>query len=159
VAVLAVGAGVLATWGAWPAWKTVSTDSELGILRLIQLVAQKTSLLSDVITIELGLLVVLFGARFKAGWRSHTQKIVIGLSTASIAQLATRGIWQLIAMHAAPQTQAEYERVMGIQEKLYNATSLTFVAVLVWWIACLWINEPGTEVATGTANSAPVLSE
>jgi len=159
VAVLAVGAGVLATWGAWPAWKTVSTDSELGILRLIQLVAQKTSLLSDVITIELGLLVVLFGARFKAGWRSHTQKIVIGLSTASIAQLATRGIWQLIAMHAAPQTQAEYEHVMGIQEKLYNATSLTFVAVLVWWITCLWVNESGTETANSSADPAPALPE
>ena len=159
VAVLAVGAGVLATWGAWPAWKTVSTASELGILRLIQLVAQKTSLLSDVITIELGLLVVLFGARFKAGWRSHTQKIVIGLSTASIAQLATRGIWQLIAMHAAPQTQAEYEHVMGIQEKLYNATSLTFVAVLVWWIACLWVNEPGTETANSSADPTPALPE
>ncbi len=34
---------------------------------------------------------------------------------------------------------------MGIQEKLYNANSVVFVAVLVWWIACLWINEPGTE--------------
>jgi len=159
VAVLAVGAGVLATWGPWPAWKTVSTASELGILRLIQLIAQKTSLLSDVITIELGLLVVLFGRRFKAGWRSHTQKIVIGLSTASIAQLASRGIWQLIAMHAAPQTQVEYEHVMGIQEKLYNATSLTFVAVLLWWIACLWINEPGTETANSSADPAPALPE
>ena len=159
VAVLAVGAGVLATWGPWPAWKTVSTASELGILRLIQLIAQKTSLLSDVITIELGLLVVLFGRRFKAGWRSHTQKIVIGLSTASIAQLATRGIWQLIATHAAPQTQVEYEHVMGIQEKLYNATSLTFVAVLVWWIACLWVNEPGTETANSSADPTPALPE
>jgi hypothetical protein len=159
VAVLAVGAGVLATWGPWPAWKTVSTDSELGILRLVQLVAQKTSLLSDVITIELGLLVVLFGRRFKAGWRSHTQRIIIGLSTVSIAQLASRGIWQLIALHAAPQTQAEYERLMGIQEKLYNATSVTFIAVLIWWIACLWVNEPGTEANNQTVDSTPAPAE
>ena len=145
VLVLAVGAGVLATWGPWPALKTLTADSELSVLRLVQLVAQKTILLSDVITIELGLLVVLIGRRFKAGWRSHTQRIIIGLSTASIAQLASRGIWQLIAMHAQPQTQAEYEHVMGIQEKLYNATSVTFIAVLIWWIACLWLNEPGTE--------------
>jgi hypothetical protein len=156
VAILAVGAGVLATWGPWPAWKTVSTDSQLGVLRLVQLLAQKTSLLSDVITVELGVLVVLIGRRFKAGWRSHTQRIIIGLSTASIAQLASRGIWQLIAMHAQPQTQAEYERVMGIQEKLYNATSLTFLAVLIWWIACLWINEPGATIPVTAASTNPV---
>ena len=145
LAVLAVGVGVLATWGSWPPLKALSADSQLAVLRLIQLAAQKISLLSDVITVTLGLLVVLFGRRFKAGWRSHTQQIVIGLSTASIAQLASRGIWQLIALHAAPQTQAEYERVMGLQEKLMNATSVTFLVVLVWWIACLWINGPGTE--------------
>ena len=97
------------------------------------------------LTVGLGLLVVLFGRRFKAGWRSHTQQIVIGLSTAAIAQMAVRGIWQVIALHAAPHTQAEYEHVIGLQEKLYNANSAVFVAVLVWWIACLWINEPGTE--------------
>jgi len=145
LSVLAVGAAVLATWGNWPALKSLSASSLLGVLGILQLTAQKLSLLADVLTVELGLLVVLFGRRFKAGWRSHTQQIVIGLSTASIAQMASRGIWQLIALHAAPQTQAEYERVMSLQEKLYNATSVTFLVVLVWWIACLWINEPGTE--------------
>jgi hypothetical protein len=159
---LAVGAAVLAAWGAWPAWKTLSTDSTLAILKLVQLAAQKASLLSDVVTVELGLLVVLIGRRFKAGWRSHAQQIVIGLSTAAIAQMAVRGIWQQIALHAAPQTQAEYEHVLGIQEKLYNANSVLFVAVLVWWIACLWIDEPGTETAaaeTPAASTNPSLAE
>ena len=145
VALLAVGAAVLAKWGPWPAWKTLTADSTLALLQVTQLFAQKASLLSNVLTVGLGLLVVLFGRRFKAGWRSHTQQIVIGLSTAAIAQMAVRGIWQQIALHAAPQTQAEYERIMGIQEKLYNANSVIFLAVLVWWIACLWIDEPGTE--------------
>ena len=154
LAMLAVGAAVLAAWGAWPAWKSLSTDSTLAVLKLVQLAAQKASLLSDVVTVELGLLVVLIGRRFKAGWRSHTQQIVIGLSTAAIAQMAVRGIWQQIALHAAPQTQAEYEHVLGIQEKLYNANSVLFVAVLVWWIACLWIDEPGTETATAETAAA-----
>jgi len=161
LALLAVGALVLVEWGPWPAWKTLTAESTLAVLRLTQLVAQKTSLLSNVLTIGLGLLVVLFGSRFKAGWRSHTQQIVIGLSTAAIAQLAVRGIWQLIALHAAPQTQAEFERVMGIQEKLYNANSAIFLAVLVWWIACLWINEPGTGIpaAAGLVASPEVGDE
>ena len=76
----------------------------LACLRLMQLFAQKADLLADVLIIQLGLLVVLFGRRFKAGWRSHTQQIVIGLSTASIAQLAVRVIWQEIALaHHHPQ--------------------------------------------------------
>ena len=146
LALLAVGAAVLVEWGPWPAWKTLTAESTLAVLRLTQLVAQKASLLSSVLTVGLGLLVVLFGRRFKAGWHSHTQQIVIGLYTAAIAQMAVRGIWQAIALHAAPQTQAEYEHVLGIQDKLYNANSAAFLAVLVWWIVCLWINEPGTEI-------------
>ena len=146
LAVLAVGAVVLVEWGPWPAWQTLTAESTLAVLRFTQLVAQKTGLLSNVLTVELGFLVVLFGSRFKAGWRSHTQQIAIGLSTAAIAQLAVRGIWQEIALHAAPQTQSEFERVMGIQDKLYNANSAIFIAVLVWWIACLWFDEPGTTI-------------
>ncbi|HEV2487594.1 MAG TPA: hypothetical protein VGT08_18885 [Terracidiphilus sp.] len=147
LAMLAGGAAVLATWGPWPPWKTLTAESTLAVLRLMQLVAQKTDLLGDVLTIELGLVVVLFGRRFKAGWRSHTQQIVVGLSTAAIGQMAMRGIWQAIALHAVPHSQAEYEHVIGLQEKLYNANSVVFLAVLVWWIVCLWIDEPGTKIA------------
>ena len=154
LALLGVGALVLVEWGPWPAWKMLTAESTLMALRMTQLVAQKMGLLSNVLTVGLGLLVVLFGSRFQAGWRSHTQQIAIGLSTAAIAQMAVRGIWQAIALHAAPQTQAEFERVMGIQDKLYNANSVIFIAVLVWWIACLWINEPGTELPAA-ADLAP----
>jgi hypothetical protein len=159
LALLAVGAAVLAEWGPWPAWQTLTAESALAVLRLMQLVAQKASLLSSVLTVGLGLLVVLFGRSFKAGWRSHTQQIAIGLSTAQIAQMAVRGIWQAIALHAAPHTQAEYEHVMGIQEKLYNANSVVFVAVVVWWIVCLWINEPGTEPAVETKSEEPGIAD
>ena len=150
LAVLAVGAGVLAVWGPWPAWKTLTADSTLAVLRLMQLAALKADLLVDLLTVELGLLVVLLGRRSNAGWRSHTQQIVIGLSTASIAQLAVQGIWQIIAHTAAPHTQAEYERILGLRDKLFNASGAVYVAVLVFWIVCLWIDEPG---AATTAES------
>jgi lysylphosphatidylglycerol synthetase-like protein (DUF2156 family) len=149
---LAVGVAVLATLGPWPAWKSLAADSALSTLRLMQLVAQKADLLASVLIVELGILVVLAGRYFKAGFRSHTQQIVIGLSTASIAQMAVRGIWQAIALHAAPQSQAEYDRVLGLQEKLYNANSAVFLAAVVFWIVCLWINEPGT----GSSSTLPV---
>jgi hypothetical protein len=153
---LAAGGAVVYVWSPWPPWSTFFAGGTLGTLRLMQLLAQKFDLLFDVFTIGLCLLAVLFGWRFGAGWRSHVQQILIGLSTASIAQMAVRGIWQSIAAHAVPHSQAEYEHVVGLQEKLYNGNSVVFVAVIVWWIVCLWINEPcGKVQAPAVVEDAP----
>jgi hypothetical protein len=153
--VAAVGIAVLAFWGAWPDWKTLTSDfSYLGVLRLMQLVAQKGELLVNVLTVEVGLLIVLFGRRFKAGWRNHTQMIAIGLSTAAIAQLAVQAIWQIIATTAAPHSRDEYMRILGLRDKLLNANNVVYVVVLVWWIAWLWFDEPGTA----RADEAPAES-
>jgi membrane protein required for beta-lactamase induction len=71
-----------------------------------------------------------------------------------------RGIWQMIALHAVPHSQAEYERVIGLQEKLYNSNSVVFLAVLVWFIVCLWIDEPGTGTpATAGAEALPAEAD
>jgi hypothetical protein len=146
---LAVGGVITAKWGPWPSMKTLMAGSQLSALRIMQLFAQKTDLLGDVLIIQLGLLVVLFGRRFGAGWRSHTQQIVIGLSTASMAQLAVRLIWQQIAIHTTIHAQADYVHVMALQEKFYNANSVVYLAALVWWIVCLWIDEPGSAITAG----------
>ena len=145
--VLIVGMGVLAKWGPWPAWKTLQPESTLATLRLMQFGAQKLDLLVDLMTVELGLLVVLLGRRFAAGWRSHVQRIVIGLSTASIAQLGIQIVWQLIAKSAQPQSQVEYDRILALRDKLFNANGALYVVILVWWIAVLWKDEPGSPVA------------
>jgi len=147
LAVLVVGGGILAAWGPWPAWKTLGTGSFLAVLQLLQLGAQKLDLLVDLLTVELGLLVILLGRSCGAGWRTHTQRIVIGLSTASCGQLAVEGLWQFIARSATPQSQAEYERIIGLRDKLFNANGALYVAVLVWWIVVLWIDEPGAAAA------------
>jgi hypothetical protein len=144
LAVVVIAAVLLALWGPWPAWKTLTANSFLAVLGLMQLAEQKGELLVGMLTVELGVLVVLFGRRFNAGWRSHTQQITIGLSAAAISLLAARGSWQYIAMHALPQSEAEYERLLGLRDKIFNANATVYVAVLVWWIVCLWIDEPGT---------------
>jgi hypothetical protein len=126
----------------------------------MQLGAQKFDMLVDLLTVELGLLVVLLGRRFGAGWRTHTQRIVIGLSTASIAQLAVQAVWQFIARTAAPHSQAEYERILGLRDKLFNANGALYVAVLVWWIVCLWMDEPSaaaTAAPTQETTPQPVV--
>jgi hypothetical protein len=142
---LLVAGLVVGFWGPWPAWKTMTEGSQIGLLRLMQLAAQKLDLLTNVLTIELGLLVALFGRRYGAGWRSHTQRILIGLSTAAIAHLGVEGVWQSIATHYVPQTQAEYEKVIGLGGKLSNANGALFVAVILWWIVCLWMDEPARK--------------
>ena len=155
---LAAGGVVLAFWGGWPAWKTITFDSTLADLRFVQFVTQKLDLLVDMLSIGLGLCVVIFGSRFGAGFRSHTQQIVIGLSTVALAQTAVRVIWQVIATHTHPSSHAEYARILGLQQNLYNASSAVYVLALIWWIACLWINEPGqkTETPVSSVPEAPV---
>jgi hypothetical protein len=147
VVMLAVAATAVILWGPWPPRQTVFARSTLADLRLMQLVAQKSDMLVNLLLIELCVLIAFFGRRFHAGWRSHTQKIVIGLSTVSIAQLLVRVGLQMLAKAPPPQTQQAYQHLMGLQEKMLNTNSFVFLAVLVWWIAWLWLDEPGTAAA------------
>jgi len=99
------------------------------------------------------LLIVVFGRRFEAGWRSHTQQIAIGLSTAAVGWLAVQGSWQImirpyITRAVQFHSRAEYQHIFGndgIGSKLIYAFQTIYLAALIWWIVCLWIDEPGTE--------------
>jgi hypothetical protein len=151
---LATGAAVLVMWGHWPAWKTLTATSELTAIRLMDLTVDKGILLSSVLTIELGLLITLLGRRFGAGWHSHAQRIAIGLSTAALAQLTLRGTLEAIGMHTHVQTQSDYEHVMGLRDKLIHGNNVLFLCVTAWWIACLWIDEPGAASAEAAPGEA-----
>jgi hypothetical protein len=153
---LVLGGVVLWKWGPWPQWKTVAFDTAIAKLQLMQLFAVKMGLLVDVLTVAVGFLVVAFGQRYGAGWRSHVQRIMIGLSTASLCQMGAQGIWEIIARHTTPHTRAEYEHVISLQEKLLNTNSAVYVIVLVWWIVCLWIDEPGAAIVESASSEAPV---
>jgi hypothetical protein len=148
---LLVTASILWMWGPWPSWQTLTADSQVANLRIFQLIAQKTELLVDLLNIELGLMIVIFGRHFNAPWKSHTQRIAIGLSTASISGLTVQTVWQYIAKTAAPHTQAELTKTLDLRDRLFNASGALYIAVLVWWIVSLWLNEPDS--------TAPVTSE
>jgi hypothetical protein len=156
VALLAVAGCALAFMGPWPARKDLTWDSALAVLRLIHLLAQKADLLVHLLTLELGLLVIIFGSRFKAGWKTHTQRIVIGLSTFAISSLAVQVAIQNIVKSAQPHSRAEYEHIIGQLGKLVNANGTVYLVVLAWWIVCLWMNEQGTAQA---GEAAPELIE
>jgi hypothetical protein len=148
---LAIGGLVLAKWGPWPAWKSMHVDSPLAALMLTQMVGMKTRLLTDVITIGLGILVVLFGRRYGAGWRSHVQMIAIGLSTASMAQLGLQGVRDmLIRIATSPGSGADPRRLTDIWDKVNNANGALYIAVVIWWIVWLWMDEPGANARLAT---------
>ncbi len=157
VVLLAAAGLTVALWGPWPPFKTLFAASTIAVLRTTELVAQKVDLLASLLTVEVGLLVAIFGRRFKAGWHSHTQQISIGLAMVSLTQLTIRACVQHVAMHTEIHNQTEYKRVVDLVTSLNNANSVVFLSALLWWIACLWINEPGTEnPATGNETQEPV---
>ncbi len=153
---LALGSVVLWKWGPWPPLKTITFDTTMAKLEFMQLFAVKTGLLVDVLSVALGFLVVAFGQRYGAGWRSHVQRIMIGLSTASIAQIGAQGIWEIIARHTTPHSRTDYEHVIALQGKLLNTNSAVYVIVLIWWIVCLWLDEAGSAVANTADTKVPV---
>lgn len=141
---LLMAGGVVWALGSWPALEDLAWTSLLGKLKLMQLLAVKGEMMVSLLTMQLGLLVLLFGRKFNAGWRSHTQQIVIGLSTMAITLLTLQQTILTIIKSSHPHTQEEYQRLVAFLSKLSNATSLVYVAVLVWWIVWLWLDEPGT---------------
>jgi len=40
---------------------------------------------------------------------------------------------------------------MNLQEKIYNANNVVYLCVIIWWIVCMWMDEPGT-LAAAAAN-------
>jgi hypothetical protein len=150
---------VIVFWGQWPPKQMVLDPTTLGHLRLMQLVAQKGDMFNEALAIELFALVVIAGRRFKTGWRSHTQQILAGLATSSAMLLVARLIWEASA-HNAPRTREGYNHMMDLQTHLTNANSAVVLAVMIWWIVCLWIDEPGATAVTAKGDAiAPAAGE
>jgi hypothetical protein len=139
-----VAGGLLLVWGPWPARSLLVLNTLLGQLRLMELVAQKGDTLVELLTVGLGLMVVIFGRRYKAPWRSHTQMIAIGLSITAISWLTIQQTWQIIIRTAHPQTQQAYEQILSLGTKLMNTNKVAYLVALIWWIVWLWLDEPGT---------------
>ncbi len=155
---VAIAAAVVIIWGPWPAWKTVADPSELARIRLMQLISEKGDMLAAVLAVQLGFLFVIFGHRFHAGWRSHPQRIAIGLSTAALSLIATRAILEYVGMHAIIHSREQFARVMAFQAHVGNGNSAVYLCVVIWWIASMWIDEPqlpADQAATGADPDHP----
>ena len=142
VGLLVVAGGVLVVMGPWPAAKDLDLGSLLGRLRLMQLVAMKGETLVALLTVELGLLVVLFGRHLqgrlaKPHAADHHRTLDCGHSLADHP-----GSGAGHRQGGAPTQSAgvrTHRRPRGLMDKLMNANSMIYVAVVLWWIAgCGW---------------------
>jgi hypothetical protein len=144
--------GIMALWGPWPAWKMLMDSSTLGVLRLMQFLAQKGEMMVSLLSIGLGILVALFGRRYRAGWRTHTQQIVIGLSAIGVAFLVIQQALQSILRSVRPDwPRPEVDRIVALIGNLANANQAVYLVALLWWIAWLWLDEPATPATEQAA--------
>lgn len=136
-----VASGILVVWGPWPVWQKLGVGTLLGNLRLMNLVMEKGELLIALLTFGLGLLIVSFGRRFKAGWRSHTLMIALGLAFVAAISLAFQGGLQIAVQTGRIHSRADFDQTRMI---LVSAQQILSLASLLWWIIWLWLDEPGT---------------
>ena len=167
VALMVFGGAVLAVWKPWLPWQKLVANPQVAVLNVMLAVAVprdtllvarglgKGNLLVSCLTVGLAIVIVVFGRRFHAGWRSHKQQIIIGLSGIAISWLSVQGAWQIVATTVQIHSRAQYEQVLGFGDKLINANRTVYLAALIWWIVCLWIDEPGTETAAAIPAQAP----
>jgi len=60
----------------------------------------------------------------------------------------------MFALTAVYHSREEYERILSLAGKVFNANSVVYLAVLLWWIVFLWIDEPGAAQAEIPASQA-----
>jgi len=99
-------AAVVAAWcwhsGDVASSKDLAWDSTIGKLHLMQFAAQKGNSLWPCLRWSWGCCGDLWPP-LKAGWRSHTQMIAIGLSTVAVAFLSAQGVVQLSSERRIPK--------------------------------------------------------
>ena len=153
---LSVAIAAVWLWGPWPAWKALDQDPKQLPLLLLVLSAMKGQLLVALLTVQVGLLLGIFGKRFGFGWKSHPQQIALGLSTYSLAFLAVQATTDIIKHTVHLTSREQYEHIVRIFSNLDNGRFALWFLVLVWWIVWLWRDEPGDTELVGVP--VPVLA-
>lgn len=154
---LGLAAGAVWIWGPWPTWKALSAEPKQLPLLLVVLVAMKSQLFLALLTVEVALLMRIFGGRFGFGWKSHAQQIVFGLSTYALGFLAVQATTDIIKRNLHLTSREQYEHIVRLFSNLDNGRFALWFLVLVWWIVWLWRDEPATAAAL-VADESSVLA-
>ena len=145
-------------WGPWPTWVALKAEPAQLPLLLVVLTAMKGLSFVSLLTVQVGLLLRIFGKRFGSGWRSHAQQIALGLSTNALGFLAVQGITDTIKRTVHLTTRQEYERVVHLLTNMENARTALWCLVLIWWIVWLWRDEPGELAPMMAMAGAPIVT-
>jgi hypothetical protein len=146
-------------WGPWPTWIALKAEPAQLPLLLVVMTAMKGQLFVSLLTVQVGLLLLIFGKRFGYGWRSHAQQIMLGLSTNALGFLAVQGISDIVKHTVHLTTRQEYERVVHLFTNLENARTALWFLVLVWWMVWLWRDEPGELAPMMAMAGTPLRSD
>jgi len=153
---VAISAAAVWYWGPWQSWESMHAQPALFPLLVVVLVAMKGQLFLAILTVEVALVMRIFGKRFGFGWRSHAQQIALGLSTYALSFLAVQVITDSIKKTVHLTSREQYQRIVHLFSNLDNARFAIWILVLVWWIVWLWRDEPGS--AAIAAAEEPVLA-
>jgi hypothetical protein len=152
------GLAIAAVW-AWDpfhTWTNLHSDPKELPLLIVALSAVNGQLFLAVLTIEVGLLVQIFGKRFGSGFRSHAQQIMLGLSTYALGFMAVQISTDAIKRTVRLTSREQYLHIVKIFTNLDYARFALWFLVLVWWMVWLWREEPGFRLTT---DEAPVEVE
>ena len=138
-------------------WEQAGQNSLLGHLYLMNFVHMAGDVMSWMLAIVLSGLVLLFGRRHLAAWSSHTQRILIGLSTVGLASLSKQLIVLFVARSVVVHTQSEANHLRELFQRLDYANIVVSLCALVWWIACLWQDEGASTAGTHDVTAQPTL--
>ena len=88
--------------------------------------------------------------RMAQPYATDRDRTVNGLARANDAARSAGGNRKHTQIH----TQAEYDRVVDLRDKLIHANNVMYLCVMMWWIACLWVDEPGPHSGGGRSACA-----
>jgi hypothetical protein len=118
----------------------------------------KAQLFLSIVTVEVALLLRIFGKRFGSGWKSHDQQIALGLSTYALGFLAVQATTDIVKHNLHLTSREQYEHIVRLFTNLDNGRFALWLLVLIWWIVWLWRNEPGDSATASATAEAPVLA-
>jgi hypothetical protein len=155
-----IAIGAVWLWGKpWPTWKALDQDPKQLPLLLVVLSAMKGQFFLAVLTVEVELLMRIFGKRFGSGWKTHSQQIMLGLSTYSLAFLAVQATTDIIKHTVHLTSREQYEHIVRLFSNLDNGRFALWFLVLVWWIVWLWRDGPEDAGLARVVVEAPSPAE
>jgi hypothetical protein len=138
----AIAIAAVWAWGPWPTMQALKAEPAQLPLLIDVLIGMKAHLFMTILTVEVCLLLLIFGRRFGFGWRTHPQQIALGLSTNAIAFLIVQGITDIIKHTVHLTSREQYNRILHLLTNLENGRTALWFIVLIWWIIWLWRDDP-----------------